>query len=290
MRKKIENDIRKAVNNCTPDIFDEIMQDCEGMEGDGFIMNNKNITDEKVRNINHKNNKKGQYVKVLGTIAAVFIITIGLIGYYKYVSSMRIDSVITLDINPSVEIRLNDSERVVEAKALNSDGEKVLKGMDLKNVDMDVAINAIVGSLLKNGYISEVANSVLVSVKNDDEVKASEIEEKIIDEVEKILKASKINAAILSQMYDDNDDEIKRIAKENNISEGRAKLIAVLLKQKIKNTKGEEITEKDLAQMSINELNILIKSKNIKFDDMTSKGDVSDKGYIGEDKAVNIAY
>ena len=90
--------------------------------------------------------------------------------------------------------------------------------------------------------------------------------------------------------YDDNDDEIKRIAKENNISEGRAKLIAVLLKQKIKNTKGEEITEKDLAQMSINELNILMKSKNVKFDDMTSKGDVSDKGYIDEEKAIKIAY
>ena len=294
MSKKVEDVIKNAFDNCTPDIFDKIEKDCQMLKGADVTMNNEkknnDVANDKVIDISVNKQRRMNYVKILGTIVAVFVIVIGLIGYFNYAKLTHIDSVIALDINPSVEISLNNFDRVVEAKALNSDGEKVLKGMDLKNVDMDVAINAIVGSLLKNGYISEVANSVLVSVKNDDEVKASEIEEKIIDEVEKILKASKINAAILSQMYDDNDDEIKRIAKENNISEGRAKLIAVLLKQKIKDTKGNEITEKDLAEMSINELNILMKSKNVKFDDMTSKGDVSDKGYIDEEKAIKIAY
>lgn len=294
MSKKVEDVIKNAFDNCTPDIFDKIEKDCQMLKGADVIMNNRNnnieVADDKIIDINKNKRRNMKYVKVLGTIAAVFAIVLGLIGYFKYSKSNQIESIVALDINPSVEISLNNFDRVVEAKALNSDGEKVLKDMDLKNVDMDVAINAIVGSLLKNGYISEVANSVLVSVKNDDEVKASEIEEKIIDEVEKILKASKIDAAILSQMYDDSDNEIKRIAKENNISEGRAKLIAVLLKQKIKDTKGNEITEKDLAEMSINELNILMKSKNVKFDDMTSKGDVSDKGYIDEEKAIKIAY
>ena len=187
------------------------------LKGADVIMNNRNnnieVADDKIIDINKNKRRNMKYVKVLGTIAAVFAIVLGLIGYFKYSKSNQIESIVALDINPSVEISLNNFDRVVEAKALNSDGEKVLKGMDLKNVDMDVAINAIVGSLLKNGYISEVANSVLVSVKNDDEVKASEIEEKIIDEVEKILKASKIDAAILSQMYDDSDNEIKPDSK-----------------------------------------------------------------------------
>ena len=63
---------------------------------------------------------------------------------------------------------------------------------NLKNTDIDVAVNAIIGSMLKNGYISELQNSILVSVKNDNSVKGKELEARITKEINDLLVSSKI--------------------------------------------------------------------------------------------------
>jgi aspartate/methionine/tyrosine aminotransferase len=44
---------------------------------------------------------------------------------------------------------------------------------------VDVAVNAIIGSMLKNGYLSVDENSILVSVKNDDTGKADKLKNTI---------------------------------------------------------------------------------------------------------------
>ena len=58
--------------------------------------------------------------------------------------------------------------------------------MDLKGVDLDVAVNAIIGSMLKNGYIDELRNSVLVSVENDDAAKGAALQERLTAEIEQL--------------------------------------------------------------------------------------------------------
>ena len=42
--------------------------------------------------------------------------------------------------------------------------------MDFSGSSLDVAVNAIIGSMLQNGYLNELANSVLISVDNNDPV------------------------------------------------------------------------------------------------------------------------
>ena len=63
------------------------------------------------------------------------------------------DSIVGLDVNPSVELSINRKERVLKADALNEDARTILQGMDLKGVELNVAVNAIVGSMVSNGYL-----------------------------------------------------------------------------------------------------------------------------------------
>src|SRR5690554_7694094 len=71
-----------------------------------------------------KKSKNMSWIKPLATIAAVFVLLfVGLTSYLN----MAIDSIISFDINPSIELMVNRKEKVIRVKALNEDGEKVIR-------------------------------------------------------------------------------------------------------------------------------------------------------------------
>ena len=62
-----------------------------------------------------------------------------------------------IDVNPSIELKTSRSEKILSATALNGDAEKVLGDMNLKNVDLDVAMNAIIGVYAQKTDISAIS-------------------------------------------------------------------------------------------------------------------------------------
>ena len=64
---------------------------------------------------------------------------------------------------------------MLSVTAVNRDAEGILDGMDLAGTDLKVAVNALIGSMYTNGYISENQNSVLVSVKSDSQERAKRL-------------------------------------------------------------------------------------------------------------------
>lgn len=265
--KKISNKLRNTFKHCTPDNLDIILDKCD-IKGKEYIMKKDNIKEKK---------KEGSWLKNLSFVmCGVFIAFIGIFTTYK-LDQAKVDSIIEFDVNPSVELKINKNEKILEAKSLNDDGEAILKGMDLKNTDIDVAVNAIIGSMLKNGYISELQNSILVSVKNDDSVKGKELETRITKEINDLLVSSKIEGAIMTQTL--KTDE----TTDSNISVGKAKLINEII------ATNNTLKFDDLAKMNINELNVLKESQEVKTDKITSSGSASQKAYIGNAKAKSIA-
>ena len=75
--------------------------------------------------------------KIIISIIICLIIVIGLISYNIW--DNRVVSIITLDINPSIEIKLNRKEKVVSVVALNSDAKEVISN-DLKGKKLDKAL------------------------------------------------------------------------------------------------------------------------------------------------------
>lgn len=100
--------------------------------------------------------------------ACLALVVVGGGAGVQYYQANAVASVISLDVNPSVELDVNRQEKVVSAVPLNADANEILDGMDLKGADLNVAVNAIMGSLLKHGYVDELANSILISVEDDD--------------------------------------------------------------------------------------------------------------------------
>ncbi len=241
-------------------------------------------TAEKVRKVDFWG---GKGMKKLAAIAAVFVVILaGALVLGKVMGSAN--SIVAFDVNPSIEIEINKNEKVVDVDALNRDAEIVLEGMELEGVDLEVAVNAIIGSMLKHGYLSTEQNSILVSVDTRSGKISEELRAKLTEKIEGLLGGENIEASVITQTFDKNDKDSK--AEENNISRAKAALISRILKAGMKDANGNAYTFEQLAALKVNELKLMLESKSIKVDGIVSSGLASEGAYIGSEEAVRIAY
>lgn len=261
--------IRQAYVNAVPDICDAILADCKTGKGQVIMMEEKK-----------KNRKTVQYI--LAAAACLILVFGGGFGFNTYRLNHRVVSTVSLEVNPSVQIMVNEKERVLDVRALNKDGEIVIGDMDFSGSDINVTVNALIGSMLRNGYLNELANSILISVDNEDPVKGAALQEKLTKEVNKLLESDGFMGAVLSQTISGNTS-LQEQADQYGITPGKAQLIEQILE----NTK--EHTFEELAPLSINELNLILTTAESDTDKVSASGNASDKAYIGEEKALQAA-
>lgn len=239
---EIESRLKRAVSDITPDVLDK-------------VMSADVVKDERMANIMPMNkNKKKLAGKIVAACAAIAII-FG--GAAFFAGNALTESKITIDVNPSVEIITGKSDKVKKVEPLNEDGEIIIDGMDFKNTDVDITVNALIGSMAKKGYLTDVNNeNVLVSVQNDDAQKAEKIRVEVVNNVRKALNENNVSATVFNQVVTD-DKSIADMAKEYNISYGKAAFISQLL------TIAPDLDAKSLSEMTISEIAALVESKNI---------------------------
>ena len=266
---RIEERFKEAVERAVPDVKDSLM---------------KSITERKskIMTMEKKRTVPKRWISVL--VAAALVLVLGGAGLgVNYQINYRVDSVVGLDVNPSIVLELNQREKVVQARALNEDAEVVLEGMDLSGADLNVAINALIGSLLRNGYINELANSILVTVEGQDLDKETQLQERLTQEINDILQASSIEASVLGQTLQA-DDALTTMANTYSISQGKAALIQKIIEADPMKTVA------NLAPLSVNELNLLLTQLDVASTGVQTTGSsASDKAYIGDASALQIA-
>lgn len=281
---ELETKIERAFAHAVPDVLESVLSSCDEQKGSVIPMTKKIQTEKKNNHL---------WAKRFGGIAAAFVLLVGCaVGYGTYRQSYAVDSTVSLDVNPSVEIQVNRKDQVLDVTALNEDGKTVIGDMDFAGSDLDVTVNALIGSMLQNGYLSELANSILISVDNSDAQRSAELQEKLTEEVNTLLQTTSFNGAVLSQTVSD-DSALAEQAEQYGITQGKAQLIQEIT---AKNTR---YTFENLVPLSINELNLLLNSADASASSgssdtetetqVKSVGSASDKSYIGEDKAEEAA-
>lgn len=288
--KTLESRIKTAVDHVLPaddERLEKILSAC-GREDYSNMDNVISIENTAIKNASAESkNKKRGWIKWVSVAAAVAVVAASsLFGTAYYMSNIAVASGIVLDVNPSIEIKLNSKEIVLDVAANNADAEKILDGMDLKGTDLNVTVNALLGSMCKYGYIDSASNSILVTVEDDDAVHGAQMQQRIVDEINRILSSQSINGAVLSQSISssDTDAAAAEIANKYGISLGKATLVHTLT------TANPLLPENELAALSINELNLLLESQgSASQSGIASVGSASEQAYIGSDRAKEIA-
>jgi len=255
-QENMEKELQEAVQNLIPnDLFTRITAELDSKE-EGAKM-------EKVlvRRIERKSTSPGlKTVMQLVAACVALVLVVGGIFYYR--GNLMVDSLVDLDVNPGIELLTNQKNRVLEAYATNGDGDKVLSGMDLQNVDLQVALNAIVGSMVQQGYMTKDTKGVLVTVQNKDQKKADNLRKLVVKEMEIALSTEDMNAAVFHQVISSQNNNASAFARKNNISLGKAVFVLNLA------NKARSLDAKELAKMKISEIAKLVADKNIDIRDI----------------------
>lgn len=225
--------------------------------------------------------RQGWQYKVASLAAAFALVFIGAFGYMSYNEHNTVDAIVDIDVNPSVELKLNKSDKILEVNAVNDDAEKILSELELSQADLDDAIDMIIGAMVEHGYISHDANAVLISVGNHDEQRNEALKDRLSTEVEEVLRQRSIDPAIFSQTV--RDGEAKPLADQYGISLGKATLIRDIVSSDNRLNPGE------LSQLPVNDILLIAGSKAQNVVNSVS-GSASDKAYIGEGAARAAAF
>ncbi len=213
--EELELRLKNAVEHAAPDDLDAILARCGTGKG--------NVIDMKETAKKRKHWTKGL---VAACLAALLIVGGG--GGLFYQQAYAVASVISLDVNPSIELTVNKSEKVLSCKGLNEEGLTVLAdmggGADLKGAKLDVAVNAIVGALVRNGYLDNLDSAILISVEDSDADRGARLQQELVASVDGVLQTAENAASVLSQSVAA-DKALDSRAQQNNISTGKAYLV-----------------------------------------------------------------
>ena len=258
INEKMEQRLTTALEKTAPDDVSGVLSRCEVRKGTVINMTTR------------KPARKRWPALVAACLAVVLLLGGGGVFYQR---ANAVASVVSLDVNPSIELKVSRSEKVLACAPLNDDAKTILAdmggGADLKGAKLDVAVNAIVGSLVRNGYLNSISSAIMISVEDKDTARAEKLQRELTSAVDGVLQTSEAKAAVLTQTLTQ-DAAREQQARENNISTGKAALVNRVL------TINPSLKFDALAKLSVEELK-----------DLAEAG--APAMPIGKDKAMDIA-
>ena len=233
--EKMERQLAAALEKTAPDDMSGVLSRCETRKG--TVINMPTM----------KTAKRKWTILVAACLAVVLLAGGGVL----YQQANAVASVVSLDVNPSIELKVNSSEKVLVCTPLNEDAKAILadmsNGADLKGAKLDVAVNAIVGSLVRNGYLDSISSAIMISVEDKDTARAEKLQRELTNTVDGVLQTSEAKAAVLTQTLTQ-DAGREQQARENNISTGKAALVNHVL------ALNSALKFDELAKLSVEEL------------------------------------
>ena len=233
--EKLEQRLAAALEKTAPDDVSGVLSRCEARKGTVIPMTTK-------KTVNRK------WTTLVAACLAVMLLCGGGVFYQQ---AHAVASVVSLDVNPSIELKVSRNEKVLACVPLNEDAKAILadmsNGADLKGAKLDVAVNAIVGSLVRNGYLDSISSAIMISVEDKDAARAEKLQRELTSAVDGVLQTSEAKAAVLTQTLTQ-DAAREQQARENNISTGKAALVNRVL------TINPSLKFDALAKLSVEEL------------------------------------
>ena len=255
--EKMEQRLAAALEKTAPDDVNGVLSRCEERKGTVINMTTKKMANRK-------------WTSLIAACLAVMLLGGGGVFYQR---ANAVASVVSLDVNPSIELKVNRSEKVLACTPLNEDAKAILadmsNGADLKGAKLDVAVNAIVGSLVRNGYLDSISSAIMISVEDKNTARAEKLQRELTSTVDGVLQTSAAKAAVLTQTLTQ-DAGREQQARENNISTGKAALVNRVL------ALNSTLKFDELAKLSVEELK-----------DLAEAG--APAMPIGTDKAMDLA-
>ncbi|WP_053361977.1 anti-sigma factor domain-containing protein [Bacillus sp. FJAT-27251] len=130
-------------------------------------------------------------------IAAVLLFcTTAILPVYQ---SNQVYAYMSIDVNPSIELGLNQMLKVVSLIAYNEEGERVLSNLeDWKKEDAAIVAERILDEIEVQGYLEKEKNVLIATANSQGQVETAEQLEETIKEIKEAGKTENLEVMVLS--------------------------------------------------------------------------------------------
>lgn len=172
---------------------------------------------------------------------------------------------VNIDINPSVELAVDEKDTVLEARGLNNDGEKLLAGIALKGEKVTGAMKILALEALRQGYyLPEGEGAMMVTVipaaSGQEKLAAGdELGQRLTREAQDVFQQAGVHAAVEAATV---QPEIRQHAEAAGLSAGKYSIMLEAL------AAGAQVKAVDLQRESITKV---LQELNFNWEDVLAR-------------------
>jgi hypothetical protein len=234
MRNNLKHDIKEVVKDTSPDILESIKNSPR------FKVPQKESKDSILSIFSPRS-----YRMAFGSLLMlVILITVFVLSPAEQTYA----ATITLDINPQIEISLDDDDNVIDINALNEDGETIVSQIGrYKRQSIDSVLGNMVKALESEGYLIDDTNYMIVSVECDNQEIKERIQSMVEQQIETEANHYQRQMHFIRDTYESNDEDqdiINQLAIEYNVSPPRMNLMYAIV------ALDDSYSYEDLAQLT----------------------------------------
>lgn len=300
LEKKLKTDMRKKMLDTNPS--DELYE---------RVKKELNMKEKQKQYLVNKPYKR--WVPILATSFCILLaIVIGVIALNnKKVNAKEYNAIVQVDVNPSIQMVVDEENKVLSITGLNDEGKMIIYGEAIVGKNLDEALEIIVKIETDLGYLVEGSddNKVTLTISANTEEITNKIEEFSRNTLNKVLEETGVIATIeTAKGYA--EEELKLLAKEldptlteeeiNNFNYNDyvhvvqlyhlevADLASVKLEEMYNEFKNYQIsiTEKEAVKNAVNYLEIkyqgLIHTYNLAYDALNNAYTSMQDGYYSQ--------
>jgi hypothetical protein len=205
------------------------------LQDDGIVVKKKNqnysIGDVIIMN------KKSIRKKWKIAVAAVMFFMLTSVGALAYTAPYYY---VSLDVNPSILMKVNMFERIIGAEAVNEDALAIVESLNLKNQGVEDAVCMTIEQLERAGYFNGEGGEIAIAASAKNNGNAQRLAEKLQGSVNEAIEDNDINADADVRVvgYD-----MVQQAKELDITPGKLNIITNLLGEEVGDNVNESIKD-----------------------------------------------
>lgn len=243
-RSELKQSLKSAVLQSTPDLLPTLLP--------GYVAEEAQLGNGICHSAVPKKRARFQIACVVAAVCVMFLSVL-------YLAQPQVDSIVSIDVNPSIELLVDQNDRVIKTKASNEDAAAVLENVSLHNKDLKDATGSIIHKLLDTGYLTKNSdeNAILISVASQNNQKIEHLQNQMAHSIEQVLTKNNAHSKVFTQA-DTMSDDLQKFADEYKVSVGKADLVRKLLEQ------NQSFDATELCKMTLKELHDLIEKQNLK--------------------------
>ena len=215
--------------------------------------------------------EKVSNIRSFGLVAAVFILFFLSITLYnglgQWLPLQQVAAVVSIDINPSLELEVNKENKVLRSVAINEEG-KLLMDTSLKGLTIEAAVVKVVNKAKSLQYITAEKNTILIStvvLKEEAKVSQPQIEDAILEKIHEEDGLQELQVIYVRSKKEDMEkarEEKISIGKYEVYLEAKAEKREITVEQ-IRKAKVQELVNQGVGQLKVKEA-VKKKSENEK--------------------------